>query len=357
MHRSRTIWSLSLVLVFSFADIATSFADDPVKQVTAGPGLAGGGGGPSVTIYIPTSGITLSMISPAAQAALKGNAGPAGPIGPVGPMGPIGATGPQGPQGNTGPTGAQGPMGGIGPTGPQGAKGDIGPVGPMGATGPMGPTGPQGPQGIPGPTGPAGKDGVNGVSGAQGPIGPIGPTGPQGPQGIAGPTGPAGKDGVNGVNGTQGPTGPVGPTGPQGPAGAGFERAIFMGDSTLSGGSGNYSAIYPSQSISVSSASLLKLHVHWEDKPPSGSYLTQQLTGTVGMEVINPYGIPTAFQNGLLGSVAGTQKSSTQYSTTADYTEIVPLQAGASLNITIYQTGNMSDPSYSYFEYQIIPMN
>src|SRR2546423_2985114 len=85
-----------------------------VKHVVVGPGLAGGGGGPVVRVYIPNGGITFDMFAPGVSSRL------AGPIGPPGP---------QGPQGLRGLTGATGAAGAVGPSGPAGAIGAAGAAG------------------------------------------------------------------------------------------------------------------------------------------------------------------------------------------------------------------------------------
>lgn len=71
----------------------------PVKHVIAGAGLAGGGGGPTVTLSIPNGGITASMLNSGLASSLQGPPGPAGPAGAQGPAGP---QGPQGPAGSGG---------------------------------------------------------------------------------------------------------------------------------------------------------------------------------------------------------------------------------------------------------------
>jgi hypothetical protein len=105
----------------------------------------------------------------------------------------------------------------------------LGGGGTPGPPGPTGPTGPQGPIGNTGPQGPAGPTGTTGATGPQGPIGNTGATGPQGPTGLTGATGPAGPTGPAstvpgpaGPTGATGPAGPTGATGPQGPAGTAF---------------------------------------------------------------------------------------------------------------------------------------
>lgn len=129
---------------------------DPVRFVTAGPGLAGGGSGPRVELHIPSHALVLSMFAPGVTSSLIGPRGPQGPAGPIGPTGATGAQGATGPIGPTGATGAQGAMGAIGATGPTGATGGTGPQGQTGATGAAGATGPKGDTGATGPQGPAG---------------------------------------------------------------------------------------------------------------------------------------------------------------------------------------------------------
>lgn len=249
MKFNGTVRRMSLAVIFGTALTALSYGQN-VKSVAAGAGLAGGGSSTNITIFVPTGGISLSMLSSGAVSALAGAVGPAGPQGVSGPQGPQGAVGPAG---ATGPQGEIGPIGPIGVMGPQGPEGPAGPAGPQGATGATGPqgtkgdtgaTGPTGPQGAKGDTGATGADGVQGLkgdTGATGPQGPkgdtgaTGPTGPQGAGGAAGSQGPTGYQGVKGDTGDTGPQGPQGPkgdtgdkgdkgdTGPQGPAGA----AIF----------------------------------------------------------------------------------------------------------------------------------
>src|SRR5438270_8526218 len=98
-----------------------------VKHVVVGPGLAGGGGGPTVKLYIPNGALTFDMFAPGVSSRLAGPIGPPGPQGPQGLRGLTGATGAGGP---SGPAGAAGPAGAIGPAG---ATGAIGPAGAMGA--------------------------------------------------------------------------------------------------------------------------------------------------------------------------------------------------------------------------------
>ena len=267
-----------MAVVFSsiFAVAAFGQNNGNVKTIVAGAGLAGGGSTQTVTIYVPTGGISLSMIDPAAVSALRGQVGPVGPQGPEGPAGPTGATGATGAMGPAGPkgdTGAQGPQGVIGPVGPiglmgpQGPKGDTGAQGPQGQIGPVGPigaTGPQGPKGDTGAQGPQGLQGPKGDTGAQGPTGPqgmkgdTGDTGPQGPAGVAGATGTAGPQGPQGDTGAQGPQGPAGPQGPQGPAGgAAFEHFASKSDLILldDGVSGFY---LPDQKFVTAKPSVLR---------------------------------------------------------------------------------------------------
>ena len=73
-----------------------SNSGQPIKHVTAGEGLVGGGDGPSVTLSVANGGITISMLAPSTITSLQGATGPQGPAGaqgPAGPQGPAGAPG------------------------------------------------------------------------------------------------------------------------------------------------------------------------------------------------------------------------------------------------------------------------
>lgn len=127
MKDYRTIARLSLAVVVSAfflcsAGYGHAGQDDgqPVKHVIAGQGLAGGGGGPSVTLSIANGGITIGMLSASTVSALQGAVGPVGPAGPAGSPGPAGATGATGAMGPAGPAGPAGPQGPAGPAGPPG---------------------------------------------------------------------------------------------------------------------------------------------------------------------------------------------------------------------------------------------
>jgi hypothetical protein len=305
MDFNQTVRRMSLAVIFGSAFAAVSYGQAAVKNVIAGAGLAGGGSTQTVTVFVPTGGITLSMLAADAKAGMvgpqgfQGPQGPAGPTGPqgpqglkgdkgdtgdsgaqglkgdAGPAGPAGAAGPKGDKGDKGDTGAQGPQGVVGPVGPIGATGPQGPVGPKGDKGDTGPQGPQGPQGVvgpigpigaTGPQGPVGPKGETGAQGVQGNPGQTGAQGPQGPQGIVGPQGaqgPKGDTGDNGTNGSQGPQGPQGPkgdqgdTGPQGPAGAAlFEHFAVKAD--LLQADDNTGNFFPDQNFVTTVPSVLR---------------------------------------------------------------------------------------------------
>src|SRR6478672_9778895 len=98
MDFRNTVRRISMAVVFSSVLVAAAFGQNGnsgnVKSIVAGAGLAGGGSSQTVTIYVPTGGISLSMLDPSAVAALRGQAGPAGVQGPEGPTGPAGPAGP-----------------------------------------------------------------------------------------------------------------------------------------------------------------------------------------------------------------------------------------------------------------------
>jgi Collagen triple helix repeat (20 copies) len=132
----------------------------PITQVLAGSGLAGGGTGPTVKLSIPPGSLNgsqiqagslrLANLDPAARQSLRGDPGPRGPAGPKGETGPRGPVGPKG-----GPPGQQGPKGDSGDRGPQGPVGEKGESGNAGLRGPRGEKGDPGLQGPPGVSAPA----------------------------------------------------------------------------------------------------------------------------------------------------------------------------------------------------------
>lgn len=213
MRTSYPLLSATVLLLLGAASFASPRAvsstkqpkqkpDKPIKRITPGEGLTGGGTGPTVTLGLATGSVTgnhvqdgtleVRHLSAAAQAALRGA---------VGPQGPQGEAGPQGPQGVAGATGAKGDKGDQGDPGPQGPAGPKGDPGAAGATGATGATGPQG------PAGPMGAPGLMGLPGAPG------AKGEKGDQGDPGETGPQGLMGLQGAKGEPGETGPQGPKG------------------------------------------------------------------------------------------------------------------------------------------------
>jgi len=104
-----------------------------ITQILLGPGLIGGGTGPTTKIGLAPGGISGDMIQDGTLKLEKFNGltvqqlrGSPGPPGEPGPVGPAGSQGPKGDKGDAGPAGPTGPKGDPGPQGLQGAPGPSG---------------------------------------------------------------------------------------------------------------------------------------------------------------------------------------------------------------------------------------